>query len=344
MKLLHLWEQIEWFGGHTGYGLLSRHMPATQQVCCVKIRRGQAARYLGSAYARLQGRSGRGVASLSELEFRLQRRLRRPDISHMLNVDNNMDLLHAWSKADKDVIGTIHLPASVWKPEQCELLSHLNSAIALYQRDIPFFERYVGKGRVRFVHHGADTEFFRPDVTKRNGSPRILYSGVYLRNEPMLVRVVKRLAEKLSQLRFDLLVPEHHRSSPALMPLLEHPAVSWHAGLNDGQLRELYQTSRLLLLPMNGSGANTAVVEALSSGLPVVTTDVGGIRDYAGGEVLPVVANNDDDAMIALVEQYLSKPTWRDEIGQCCRQFAEQTLAWPLVAQKHLEAYQELTA
>jgi len=262
----------------------------------------------------------------------------------MLNVDSNMDLLYAWSKTDKDVIGTVHLPASVWKPEQCELLSHLNSAIALYQRDIPFFEQYVGTGRVRFVHHGADTDFFRPDLTKRDGSPGILYSGVYLRNEPMLVRVVKRLAEKMPGLRFDLLVPEHHRNSPALMPLAKHPAVTWHAGLNDEQLRELYQKSRLLLLPMNESAANTAVVEALSSGLPVVTTDVGGIRDYGGGDFLPVVANNDDDAMIALVEQYLSKPKWRDEIAQRCRQFAEQTLAWPLVAEKHLKAYQELTA
>ena len=52
MKILHLWEQIEWFGGHTGYGLLSRHMPATEQVWTVKIRRGKAARYAGSAYAR----------------------------------------------------------------------------------------------------------------------------------------------------------------------------------------------------------------------------------------------------------------------------------------------------
>ncbi len=160
----------------------------------------------------------------------------------------------------------------------------------------------------------------------------------------MLVRVVKRLAANIPDLRFDLLVPQHHRKSPALTPLLNHPAVTWHAGLNDEQLRELYQKSYLMLLPMNDSGANTAVVEALASGLPVVTTDVGGIRDYTGGDVLPVVVNNDDDAMIALVEQYLAKPDWRDEIGQRCRQFAEQKMAWPLVAQKHLEAYRKFSA
>jgi glycosyltransferase involved in cell wall biosynthesis len=97
-----------------------------------------------------------------------------------------------------------------------------------------------------------------------------------------------------------------------------------------------------LLLPMNDSGANTSIVEALATGLPVATTDVGGIRDYGGGTLFPVVTNDDDDAMIALVEQYLSKSGWHDEISRTSRQFAEETLSWRLVAQKHMQAYREL--
>ncbi len=344
MKVLHLREKIPWFGGHSGYEQLTQHLISLPKIWAVKPRQGQAARYLGSTYARLHGRMGRGATSLSELEFRLHRRVRQPDASHILYLENHFELLASWSKSQKDLIGTIHLPPSVWKPDNCQLLSRLNSAVVLYQRDVNFFENYLGKGRVRFIHHGADTDFFKPDLTKLNRSPRILYSGVYLRNEPMLVRLISQLTKKLTELRFDLLVPEHHRQSPALAPLLHHPAVTWHAGLNDEQLRELYQKSYLMLLPMNDSGANTAVVEALTSGLPVLTTDVGGIRDYAGGDIFPVVANNDDDAMIALVEQYVSKPAWRNEIAKRCRQFAEQKMAWPLVAQKHHEVYRELTA
>jgi len=281
---------------------------------------------------------------LTELEFRLRHRLQRPDASHILYLEQHLDLLRCWRKAPKDLIGTIHLPASVWKPEQCALLSRLSSALVLYQRDLSFFENYVGKGRLKFIHHGVDTEFFKPEEKKAATSPRILYSGVYLRNEAMLVRVAQQLTEKFADLRFDLLVPKHHQKSPALAPLLNNRAVTWHAGLNDEELRALYQRSYLMLLPMNESGVNTAVGEALASGLPIATTDVGGIHDYGGGTIFPVVANNDDDAMIALVEQFLSKPSWRDLIGQRCRKFAEDTLRWSMAAEKHLHAYRELTA
>lgn len=344
LKLLHLRETIPWFGGHSGYEQLTRNLPAQQEVWTVKPRSGQLARYAGSAYERLQGRYGRGATSLSELEFRLQRKLRRPDASHVLYLEHHLDMLRAWPKAGKDLIGSVHLPAPIWKPEQCELLARLNSALVLYQRDIPFFEKYVGKGRVRFIHHGADVDFFKPDLSKRSATPRILYSGVYLRNEAMLVRVAERVLEKFPAVKFDLLVPVHHRQNVNLKALAGHPSVTWHAGLNDEQLRELYQNCHLLMLPMNDSGANTAVVESMTSGLPVATTDVGGIRDYGGGDIYPLVANHDDDAMVALVEQYLSEPEWRDEIGGQCRRFAEQKLAWPLVAEKHLESYRALIA
>jgi glycosyltransferase involved in cell wall biosynthesis len=344
MKVLHLRESIPWFGGHSGYEQLTRHLAGVQQVWTVKPRPGRFARYLGSAYARLHGRIGRGATDLGELEFRISRRLRRPDASHLLYLDYHLALLAAWPKAPKELVGTVHLPPSVWKVENCQLLSRLSSAIALYQRDLPFFERFLGAGNVRFIRHGADTEFFKPDASKLSPVPRILYSGVYLRNEAMLVRVVERLLKTTPELRFDLLVPQHHRKSPALAPLQAHPAVTWRGGLNDEQLRDLYQQSRIMLLPMNDSGANTAVVEALASGLPVVTTDVGGIRDYGGDSIFPVVANNDDDEMVALTRQYISRPAWRDQVAQRCRTFAETHLAWPVVAEQHVAFYRQIAA
>jgi glycosyltransferase involved in cell wall biosynthesis len=160
----------------------------------------------------------------------------------------------------------------------------------------------------------------------------------------MLARVIKQLAEKHKGLEFHLLVPEAFRHLPGFDDLKDRPDVVWHQNLNDDDLRKLICSSYLVLLPMNDSGANTAVVEALACGTPIVTTDVGGIRDYGGDQFFPLIRNDDDAAMVDLVGQYLNNSTWRNEVSRASRQFALEELAWPIIAKRHLEAYTTLAS
>jgi glycosyltransferase involved in cell wall biosynthesis len=134
------------------------------------------------------------------------------------------------------------------------------------------------------------------------------------------------------------------RDLEGLPALRQRADVTWHCGLSDSQLRDLIVSAWIVLLPMNESGANNGVIEALACGTPVVTTDVGGVRDYGGGSVFPVVRNNDDEGMLHLVERYLNNRTWRNEVADRCRHFAVTRLAWPLVAREHLAVYEALAA
>jgi glycosyltransferase involved in cell wall biosynthesis len=223
-------------------------------------------------------------------------------------------------------------------------LKRLSSAIVMFNDGVEYLEKYVGRGRVKFIHYGVDTEFFIPFYAMRSAlcPMRLLFTGHNGRNFAMFAKVAKILNERYKDLQFDILVPDWARKMH-LYALEGIKNIRWHERLQEAELLKLYQESRLLLMPMEDSGVNTAVVEALACGLPIVTTDVGGIRDYGGGSVYPVVANNDDDAMIALVEEYLNNENRRNEVGEKCRAFAEQSLSWLLVAQKHIEAYKELS-
>jgi glycosyltransferase involved in cell wall biosynthesis len=58
--------------------------------------------------------------------------------------------------------------------------------------------------------------------------------------------------------------------------------------------------------------------------------------------LFPLVKNDDDDAMFDLVQQYLERPGWRNQIGAACREFAVKKLAWAPVARQHLETYDAL--
>jgi glycosyltransferase involved in cell wall biosynthesis len=332
-------DKIPWFGRHTGYEALPQFVMGS--VMQVRPRNTLFARVFGKLYSMWKRWPARSqAATFSELELLWRWRRQPGAIAHTLYGEEHLRFFTRWNRAPRTWVATIHLPPSQWSEERFEHLRHVQSAILLYQRDIAVFEQFTGEGRIRFIHHGADVDFFRPAVT--HSADRLLFAGAYLRNPPMLARIIQRLHTSHPGLRFDLLVPIHARSQPGFETITNHPAVTWHAGLSDEQLRSLYQQSLLLLLPMNESGANTAVVEALACGLPIVTTDVGGIRDYGGGSIFPVVKNDDDDAMVALVEQYLEKPDWREQVGAECRRFAENTLAWPLIAQRHLRVYEEL--
>lgn len=344
LNLIFFAQQIPWFGKHTGYEQLPKFIQQfNNSVRIISVQKNLANRIAGKAYCiyrQWNNRNSYHVAA--ELKLAFMRFTQTNSVSHILYLEDSLPFFDCWEKAPNNLTGTIHLPPSQWNETMLQNLRRLSHAMILYQRDLEFFETYVGKGKVYFIPYGVDTQFFVPSPTSSDTPKRILFAGHYLRNTVMLSRIILSITEKYPEIKFDLLVPESFRNKEGFNELLNHPSVTWHKNLSDEELRNLYQKSYLLLLPMNESGANTAVVESLACGLPIVTTDVGGIRDYGGNDVFPIVSNNDDQGMIDLIEKYLHNLDWRNQVAHNCRLFAEKNLAWPIIAQKHLEIYNKL--
>jgi glycosyltransferase involved in cell wall biosynthesis len=330
-------------GPHTGHETLFRDLVQYTEVLEIRPRRNLLSRIVGKGMGLLK-RYGHRDQSCTYAEFFFDRARRKPNsIGHLSSVEAHFPYLHAKSKREPRLCGTIHFPLHMSQEANRVALQRLGAAICFWTRDFERFEKYVGKGRLFFIHHGVDTDFFSPEKSSAPADPpRVLVAGQFLRNFEMLQRVVTRLTQLHPSLEYDFLIPEWARKRKGLSDLVRFPQIHWHAGLSEVQLRDRYRQSYLHLLPMSDSGANNAIVESLACGLPVITTDVGGIRDYGGGTIYPIVANNDDDAMINLVEQYLSQPAWRNKVGQNSRRFAEEQLAWPLIARQHLQVFQEL--
>ncbi len=345
-EVVFLTNEVHWFGTHTGFQRLPHLLDPTQiRARIVSPKRDLPSRMLGKAFSMMRGHGVQPqdhafARARAELALHLDHRR----WAHLIYGELHMDY---WRDAPATILDrtlvSAHQPPSHWGQASARKLDSYRHLHVLWQKDMDWFQSHLTHGEITFIHHGVDTEFFTPASTPPPHPPfRLLYAGVHLRNVAMLKRVVLALCEQRKDIEFDFLVPEDRRTEPELADLQGHPRVTWHARLNDEQLRELYRRAFLLVLPLNDSGANTAVIEALSCGLPLVTTDVGGIRDYGGGTLYPVVANNNDDAMIGLVENYLAKPAQRQITSENCRAFAETTLAWPLILEQHLAHYRRL--
>ncbi len=88
--------------------------------------------------------------------------------------------------------------------------------------------------------------------------------------------------------------------------------------------------------------APVAIIEAWAMGLPVVSTNVGGIPDLVShGTTGLLVASDDDEAMAGCIRRLLQDPSLSRDLSVNGRQLAERC-SWPVVRRQWLELFHQL--
>ena len=102
-----------------------------------------------------------------------------------------------------------------------------------------------------------------------------------------------------------------------------------------------YPAMDIKLITSLWEGVPTAVLEAMASGLPVVTTDVGGLREVVGdGERGFVVPSRDPAASAAAALRLLDNDRLRREMAQRARRHAVEHFDVAICAEVHRQAFE----
>jgi len=268
----------------------------------------------------------------------------RPDLIHMLYVENNFGLLKDWRKRlGFRIIGTAHQPENWWQsvPRSPSHISSIDALIVVSSREASYFDRFL-PGRVHYIPHGIDTSFFRPgdDHPKSTRKDlRCVFSGRWLRDIGALTRIVDIVLSRNPLIRFDMIVPQRYRKDPVFSRLSRYSQVSWHADLSDEQLLQLYRCSSMLVLPVLDSTANNALLEAMACGLPVISNKVGGVLDYTDTSFAELFSVGDVDGPAAAILHLTDNPEERQERGRAARLYTEQHFSWQKIADDTLAIY-----
>ena len=157
--------------------------------------------------------------------------------------------------------------------------SWLDLGVCVSRCQIPLVKRLVKNERCRYVPHGVDTEAFQPgDWGQRDGN-LVLSVGAHRRD----LRVLGEAARLIRQRRPGTRIVQVARLG-RFPRGVDARAVEVRTGVSDAELARLYQQAAVLLLPLENTTANNSVLEGMASGVPLVTTDVGGIGDYVTSE------------------------------------------------------------
>lgn len=125
--------------------------------------------------------------------------------------------------------------------------------------------------------------------------------------------------------------PAACRERVQVVPEADRAAVAGHLAEAD-----------LFVFPTLSEGSSLALLEAMASGLPIVTTPVGAAPDHlANGESALFVPPADAAALAAAVERLLADPDLAERLGRAARRAAE-ALRWSALAPGYLALVESL--
>jgi len=104
--------------------------------------------------------------------------------------------------------------------------------------------------------------------------------------------------------------------------------INFTGGISNEELRAIYHCADLFVYPTNGDTLPLVVLEAMASGLPIVSTTVGGIPFEVPAEVGTLVEPNDAAAVAKAVNDLLVNPEKMRAMGQAARQRVESIFIW----------------
>jgi glycosyltransferase involved in cell wall biosynthesis len=115
------------------------------------------------------------------------------------------------------------------------------------------------------------------------------------------------------------------------------PGLRLESGISSAELLDAYRRADVFLHPVSDATGNSALMEALACGVPVVTTDAGGVPDYVDGSC--AVLRPADPARLAdAVVGLLGDERERGAMAEAARERALR-FDWPHVAWSLLQIY-----
>lgn len=233
---------------------------------------------------------------------------------------------------------TFHQPPDIFKDviKDNVFARRADAVIVCGTNQIDYFEKITGRRNVFFVPHGIDTDFFTPTTCDTDGRFNTISVGWWLRDVEMIKTIATRAGELGLNMVFHIVTfPQYFDFYKGLTN------VRLYSGISDEELRDTYRRSDALLLPLKDSTANNAVLEAMACGKPILTTDVGGVRDYVNDRFGFLAKPGDHRYLLDALIDLSKDPVTKQKMGSAAREKSLE-FGWTNIARQMVDVYRQL--
>lgn len=277
------------------------------------------------------------------------------DLIH-LNVILPVGIIAYLAKVFKDIPYLITEHATIYKKERRNELSALRKVasqiiarkaayICPVSHNLAAEMQSLGiKGNYKVIPNAVNTSLFKA-VEKNNSTFNLLHISTLVeehKNGKGIIRTIKKLSQKRNDFKFkvisDLNINQFEKNAINLgvnMNLFELEGAK-----NAFEISEAFNAADVFILFSNYENLPCVIIEAHASGVPVISTDVGGINEMITTDNGILIPPKDEDALLTAIEAVMDKKITFDH--KAIERKAKAIYSYQSVGQQYFELYQQI--
>jgi glycosyltransferase involved in cell wall biosynthesis len=201
--------------------------------------------------------------------------------------------------------------------------------------------------RITVVGNGVDEKTFVPLRKKKCLEQYVLYTGILRARKGLfdLIECAKHVCEVRPDVKFLICGtgPFLSRLEEEVRKTRLQNQVIFLGHVTRKKLVQTYQNATVHVVPSHYEGLPTVLLEAMSCGVPVVATNVGGnsevISPGVNGFLVPARSPRE---LAKVVLELLDDVALRDRLGRAARKTVEEHFTWDRIADKILQCYESI--
>jgi glycosyltransferase involved in cell wall biosynthesis len=201
--------------------------------------------------------------------------------------------------------------------------------------------------KMRVVYNGIDIEMFRPRAEIQKERGRIIVVSNTSDRKKGVLYLLRAMRELRKEMDVKLTIVDRG------LPDNEYtPAIVERCGLNGSveftgritteELAKRYCTAEVAVVPSLYEGFGFPAAEAMSCGIPVVSTTAGALTEVVDEESGILVPPGDHMAIAEAVKRLMGDEALRQRMGAAGRARVERLFSWEEAVKKIIDVYEEV--
>ena len=204
----------------------------------------------------------------------------------------------------------------------------------------------VKEERITVIPNGIDIENFKPSSDSKTLDFKIVTtasSDIPLKGLRHLILALPRVLREYPLTRLTVIgkSPKKSKLNKLIDDLKLEDKITFKSGISENEIVDIYHDSDIAVIPSLYEGFGFGAGEAMACGVPLISTDSGGLKQVIGESALKIEPGSVQQIEESIIKLF-NEEEIRNELSKKGRKRMEELFDWEIAAKAYINLFESL--